>query len=99
MATPLSDAQIKDALKELDGWTYEDNKLKRHLQFGSFKEAVSFIVRLAFHAEGMNHHPELHNVYNKLDIALSTHDAGGKVTEKDVALAKAIHDFNWTSHK
>ncbi|HEX7010536.1 MAG TPA: 4a-hydroxytetrahydrobiopterin dehydratase [Phycisphaeraceae bacterium] len=95
MSTPLSDAQIQDALKSLPGWRYEEGKLKRRFQFGGFKEAVSFIVRLAFEAERLNHHPELRNIYNRVEIALSTHDAGGRVTARDVELAKAIESFNW----
>jgi len=95
MPEPLSEQQINDALKNLPGWTHEAGKLKRHLEFGSFKEALSFIVRLGLHAEQQEHHPELFNVYNKVDIALATHDAGGKVTEKDVKLAQTIHEFNW----
>ncbi len=99
MPEPLSEQQINDALKDLPGWTHEDDKLKRHLEFGSFKEALSFIVRLGLHAEQQGHHPELFNVYNKVDIALATHDAGGKVTEKDVKLATTIHEFNWRAPK
>lgn len=95
MSTPLSDAQIQDALKSLPGWRYEEGKLKRRFQFGGFNEAVSFIVRLAFEAERLNHHPELRNIYNRVEIALSTHDAGGRVTARDVELAKAIESFNW----
>jgi len=96
MATPLTEQQITDALKELDGWTFENDALHRHLKFHNFKEALSFIVRLGVEAETHGHHPDLHNVYNTVDIALSTHDAGDKVTEKDVELARAIHKFNWT---
>lgn len=95
MAEALNQTQIDEALKELDDWRFEDDALRRTLTFHSFKEAMSFMVRLAFEAEALGHHPELRNVYNRVDIALSTHDAGGKVTEKDVALAKAIAAFNW----
>lgn len=96
MAEPLPEQKIHEALQELDGWTFEDGRLKRSLKFGSFKEAISFIVRVAMHAEEMNHHPDIYNSYNKLDLSLCTHDAGNKVTEKDLKLAKAIHHFNWT---
>lgn len=95
MADILTHAQIDEALKDLDGWRFQDDALRRSLTFHNFKEAMSFIVRLGFEAEAHGHHPELHNVYNRVDIALSTHDAGGKVTEKDVALARAIAQFNW----
>ena len=99
MPEPMSDAQIQDALQSLSGWTHEDNKLKRSFQFGGFKEALSFIVRLGLHAEEQGHHPELFNVYNKVEVALATHDADGKVTEKDVKLARTINDFDWSEPK
>lgn len=94
---PLTDDEIENALADLSGWTYEDDQLKKSFEFSDFRAAISFIVRLAFYAEEMNHHPDLHNVYNEVDVALTTHDAGGKVTEMDVTLAKKIEDFAWTS--
>lgn len=87
---PLSEEQIKQALEELDGWEFEDDQLVTSFEFEDFRSAVAFIVRIAFEAEAMNHHPELFNVYNTVDIGLSTHDAGGKVTAKDVELARKI---------
>ena len=95
MAEALSTSAITEALGSLPGWTHEDDKLKKAFKFGNFKEAMSFIVRLAFEAEKQRHHPELFNVYNRVRIELTTHDAGNKVTEKDVALAKAIEKFSW----
>ena len=95
MADALSKAQIEEALSGLDGWTFEDDRLKKTFEFGGFKEALSFIVRLGLHAEEQNHHPEIFNVYNTVKIALNTHDAGGKVTTKDVKLASTIESFNW----
>ena len=94
---PLSPETIRDALEAgLPGWAFEDDALTKTYTFNSFPEAVSFIVRLAFYAEEMNHHPDLHNVYDRVDIALSTHDAGNKVTQKDLDLAHAIEGFAWT---
>jgi len=90
MSKALSEAEIKDALNTLDGWTYEDNKIKKEFSFEDFREAVSFIMRLSFEAEDQVHHPEIFNVYNTVHISLSTHDAGGNVTEKDVTLARKI---------
>jgi 4a-hydroxytetrahydrobiopterin dehydratase len=95
MAAPLTDAQIATALANLPGWTHENHKLTRTLKFAHFKEAMSFIVRVAFEAEAMNHHPEIFNVYSTVRLSLNTHDAGGKVTQKDVDLATAIEHFNW----
>ena len=94
-AEPLTEEQIDHALQELDGWRFEDDQLKKTFELKDFRAAVSFIVRMAFYAEEMNHHPDVHNVYNTVDIALTTHDAGNKVTEKDVRLARAIEDFSW----
>jgi 4a-hydroxytetrahydrobiopterin dehydratase len=95
MAEPLTTDQITSVLADLSGWTFDDNKLRKSFEFGTFREAVSFIVRLAFEAERMNHHPELMNVYNRVEIALTTHDAGDRVTEKDLLLARAIESIYW----
>jgi 4a-hydroxytetrahydrobiopterin dehydratase len=97
MTEPLSPEEIEEALGGLPGWSFEGDKLHREYRFGSFKEALSFIVRIGLHAEEANHHPEIFNVYSTVKIALNTHDAGGKVTDKDVALAKVIQDVDWTS--
>lgn len=93
MAEPLSNNQIKEALSGLEGWSHENDKLKKDFKFKDFREAMAFITRIAFEAEEQGHHPELFNVYNKVSIALSTHDAAGKVTEKDVKLAKTIESL------
>ena len=93
--TPLTADQIANALKDLDGWRHEDDALKKSFELSNFRAAVSFIVRLSFYAEALNHHPEITNVYNPVDIALTTHDAGNTVTELDVALAEAIEGFSW----
>ena len=89
---PLSDSDIQQALADLDGWVHEDDKIKKTFERADFRDAVSFIVRLAFYAEEMTHHPELENVYDTVDVALTTHDAGGKVTPMDVELARKIDD-------
>jgi 4a-hydroxytetrahydrobiopterin dehydratase len=95
MPDPLTDADLDRALADLDGWEVEDDKLTTTYEFSDFRAAISFIVRLSYYAEDLNHHPELENVYNTVHIALTTHDAGGKVTEKDVELARQIEDFVW----
>ena len=71
-------------------WKEEDNKLKATFKFNDFTQAFSFMTEVAFHAEKQQHHPDWHNVYNTVNFALSTHDAGDKVTDKDRKLAKAI---------
>jgi 4a-hydroxytetrahydrobiopterin dehydratase len=74
-----------------EGWTEKDNTLYRKLEFKNFSEAFAFMVRVAIEAERMNHHPLWTNVYSKIEIWLSTHDAGDIVTEKDVKLAEKIN--------
>ena len=74
-------------------WITKDNKLEKEFEFKDFTEAFSFLTKVAFAAEKQNHHPEIYNVYNKVKIALQTHDAGNVVTEKDHKLAKAIDGF------
>jgi 4a-hydroxytetrahydrobiopterin dehydratase len=71
-------------------WKTENNALIEEFKFKDFKQAFSFMTQIAFEAEKMDHHPEWTNVYNKVTIKLSTHDAGNIVTEKDLALAKKI---------
>jgi 4a-hydroxytetrahydrobiopterin dehydratase len=95
MSKPLETAEITAALADLPGWKFEANALVKSLRFGSFKEAVSFIVRASFEAEAMNHHPDWSNVYNRVSIRLQTHDAGDRVTAKDVELARRIEKINW----
>ncbi len=71
-------------------WRIDNNALSRDFRFKDFKEAFAFMTEVAMHAESHNHHPEWSNVYNKVHIKLSTHDAGNVVTEKDRNLAKEI---------
>ncbi len=71
-------------------WKESDNKLYRKFEFSDFSEAFSFMTRVALVAEKMDHHPLWTNVYNTVEIWLSTHDAGDLVTEKDKKLAKEI---------
>ena len=74
-------------------WKEENNQLFRSFQFADFSEAFAFMTRVAFEAEKQNHHPLWSNVWNKVDIWLSTHDAGDVVTEKDRLLARAIDNI------
>lgn len=71
-------------------WKQENNQLKRTFVFKDFVEAFAFMTKVAFLAEKHNHHPNWSNVYNRVEIALTTHDAGNTVTEKDIALANEI---------
>ena len=71
-------------------WTEENNTLYKKFEFKDFSEAFAFMTRVAIEAEKMNHHPLWTNVYNRVEIILSTHDAGDIVTERDHKLAKKI---------
>ncbi len=71
-------------------WQEKDNKLTREFQFDDFVQAFGFMSKVAIVAEKMDHHPNWSNVYNKVIVELTTHDAGNTVTEKDRALADAI---------
>ncbi|WP_025741714.1 4a-hydroxytetrahydrobiopterin dehydratase [Aquimarina pacifica] len=90
--TKLSALEIHEKLKNIDGWEYNDNALHTSFEFNDFKDAFSVMTRIAFEAELQQHHPDWSNVYNRLQISLSTHDANG-VTEKDFKLAKTIDDI------
>jgi len=90
MAKLTSEAR-KKALMELKGWRDVSGRdaITKTFAFKDFNEAFGFMTRAALIAEKMDHHPEWFNVYKTVDVTLATHDAGG-VTEKDVALAKAM---------
>ena len=89
VATKLTDAEINTRLEGLSGWTVENEKLHKELQFDSFVEAFGFMASVALIAESMNHHPEWFNVYNRVTVDLATHDAGG-ISALDFELAKKI---------
>jgi 4a-hydroxytetrahydrobiopterin dehydratase len=90
MSTPLTRTEIDAALPGLPGWTFTNDALAKEFKFANFRAALAFMVRAGFEAEALDHHPEWTNVYNRVAIRLNTHDAGGKVTAKDVELAGKI---------
>jgi 4a-hydroxytetrahydrobiopterin dehydratase len=94
MNKPLPPGDVTKALAELTGWSFERDTLAKTFKFGSFREAWSFMTRAAFEAEELNHHPEWTNVYNQVVVRLNTHDAGNKVTAKDVELAKRMQKIS-----
>ncbi|UQD55010.1 4a-hydroxytetrahydrobiopterin dehydratase [Flavobacterium sp. K5-23] len=79
----------KPVLLSLKDWSYNNSGIEKKFTFKNFSQALGFIVQVGLLAEKQNHHPELFNVYNKVDIRLSTHDANG-LTDKDIELATAI---------
>ena len=82
----MNRTQIDEALATTPGWRLEDDKLTREFEFDDFVSAFSFMAAVALEAEKAGHHPEWFNVYNRVRVQLTTHDAGG-ITEKDFALA------------
>jgi 4a-hydroxytetrahydrobiopterin dehydratase len=87
---PLPLAEIEHALSHLPGWAWERDALVKTLKFTNFREALAFMLKAGFEADALDHHPEWTNIYNKVVIRLTTHDAGDKVTAKDVELAKRM---------
>lgn len=81
--------QSEAAFTDLKGWTLKDDSLRRKITFRDFSQAFGFMTSVALEAQRLNHHPDWKNVYNRVSITLSTHDAGG-LTELDFKLAKTI---------
>lgn len=91
MADKLKPEDVAAARSKLTGWSIEngEKELKRSFKFKDFSEAFGFMARVALLADKADHHPDWSNSYNKVEIVLSTHDAGG-LTQKDVDLAEKI---------
>ncbi|MDC3266987.1 4a-hydroxytetrahydrobiopterin dehydratase [Gammaproteobacteria bacterium] len=85
----LSMNKVEESLNRIEEWMLKDEKLFREFKFQTFIQAFGFMSSVAILAEQQNHHPEWSNVYNKVRIYLTTHEAGG-ITEKDFLLAEAI---------
>jgi 4a-hydroxytetrahydrobiopterin dehydratase len=91
MAEKLTGSARTAALAKLSGWSEVNGRdaITRQFEFSDFNEAFGFMARAALVAEKLDHHPEWFNVYNKVEVTLATHDAGG-VTERDIMLAQAM---------
>lgn len=87
--SPFTDAQIDHALDSLPGWSQEGEAIVKSFEFADFGAAIAFMNRACGPIDEMNHHPEWTNVYNRVDIRLSSHDVGG-VTDRDVQLARVL---------
>ena len=94
MVERLTGAARQTALHALHGWSEVEDRdaIRKSFHFSDFSEAWGFLSRIALCAEKMDHHPEIFNVYNRVEIILSTHDVDG-VSEKDVRLAQAIDEL------
>lgn len=87
-----SEKEAQLILRNLKGWQFSANGIEKKYVFKNFVEALGFMVKVGVLAEKRSHHPELFNVYNKVNIRLSTHDTGG-LTDNDFELAKAIESI------
>ena len=94
MVERLTGAARQSALRKLHGWSEVEDRdaIRKSFHFSNFSEAWGVLSRIALVAEKMDHHPEFFNVYNRVEIVLSTHDAGG-LSERDVHLAQAIDEL------
>ncbi len=94
MTAKIDPQTLQEELSTLDDWTKPEDRdaIEKSFKFKNFNAAWGFMSRIALLAEKMDHHPEWFNVYNKVDITLTTHDAGG-ISEKDIKMAKAIDAF------
>ncbi|VVC06307.1 Putative pterin-4-alpha-carbinolamine dehydratase [uncultured archaeon] len=90
--TKLTNEQIETELTSLTGWSVLNGKLHKDFVFTDFIEAFGFMSKASIHIEKMNHHPEWYNVYNKIRIYLTTHDAGG-ITQNDINLARILNSL------
>ena len=88
----LTQEDIDEKLKSLPGWSVVNEKLHKEFLFDSFNQAFGFMTRAAMEIEKMNHHPEWFNVYNRITVELTTHDAGG-ITENDINLAGILNSL------
>ena len=87
-----TDQQIEEFLEQVGSWTIENNKLHREYTFNNFVQAFGFMTKVALIAERSNHHPEWCNVYRKVVVDLTTHEAGG-ITKRDFELAKKMNEL------
>ncbi|HEX8797330.1 MAG TPA: 4a-hydroxytetrahydrobiopterin dehydratase, partial [Terriglobales bacterium] len=91
MSTVLSASEIDQALEKLPGWRRQGKAIERVFQFDNFLEAMEFVNKIAGAAEAANHHPDIAISYNKVTLALVSHDSGG-VTQRDIRMAGKIND-------
>lgn len=91
MSTVLSASEIDQALEKLPGWSRQGKTIQKVCQFGNFLEAMEFVNKIAVAAEAANHHPDIAISYNKVTLALVSHDSGG-VTQRDIRMAGKIND-------
>ncbi len=92
MGTPLTDPEVRNALTKLQGWSLNGKAIERHFEFPNFVKAMEFVNKIADAAEQANHHPDISISYNRVNLALVSHDSGG-VTDRDVKMAGRINEI------
>ncbi len=92
MSTVLSDTEVQQALQKLSGWKKNGNAIERNFQFTNFVQAMAFVNQIAEAAEAVNHHPDIHISYNRVSMALVSHDSGG-ITQRDIRMAGKINEL------
>ncbi|MGW0395639.1 4a-hydroxytetrahydrobiopterin dehydratase [Streptomyces sp. NPDC003042] len=90
---PLSQKEIEDRLRELPGWTFENDRISRTYRLGTHVAASALVAHIASVQEELNHHSNLTLGYNTVVLSVNTHDAGGMVTERDFALAERVESL------
>jgi 4a-hydroxytetrahydrobiopterin dehydratase len=92
MSAVLSDTEVQQALQRLPGWRKNGSAIERKFQFPDFVKAMDFVNQIAEAAEAVNHHPDIHISYNKVTLALISHDSGG-ITQRDIRMAGKINEL------
>lgn len=95
MATALDPSAIQEALNTLSGWEYTDGTLTKTYTFPQYLAGVAFVSAVGIVCEGLDHHPDMIVTYRKVQVMLTTHDAGNRVTQKDVDTALAIENLGY----
>ncbi len=90
MATALTDAEVSASLADLQGWSRDGDRLVKEFRFDNYLAGLAFATSVGVIGEGMNHHPDLIIGWRRVDVAFTTHDAGSKITAKDIEAAAAI---------
>ncbi len=89
----MTDTSLQAQIDRLNGWMHEGTMIRKAFKFKDFAEAIGWTVRVAFLAETHGHHPDIDIRYNRVTLALTTHDAGNQVTQKDLDLARAVEEI------
>jgi len=88
----LTQREINESLKNLPGWTFDGTKISKEFEFKDFLDSLSFVNQMAAYFESMDHHPDTHIFYSKVRFDLTRFDVGGKVTDRDMEVAKKIEE-------